>query len=95
MRVEGLLEREQARAQWDLEAERQECSLQPCRQEMELGLAESPAICMWRWERRVVHFDCLRAGWARSSHASDLDLVAAFPPFPWWLRSLASSALHN
>lgn len=63
----GLLEREQIRALWDLEAERQECSLQPCRQEMEPGLAKSPAICMWRWERKVVRFDCLPC----RSHASD------------------------
>lgn len=81
MRVEGLLEREQARVLWDLEAERQECSLQPCRQEMELGLATSPAICMWRWERKVVHFDCIQ----HSSHASEH--VLWNPPFllssPW------------
>lgn len=64
-RVEGLLEREQARAQWDLEAERQECSLQSCRQEMELSLAKSPAICMWRWERKVVRFDCIRQAGAQ------------------------------
>lgn len=72
------MEREQARALWDLEAERQECSSQPCRQEMELSLAKSPAICMWRWERKVVRFDCLQRG----SHASDHVLVAAFPPLP-------------
>lgn len=81
VRVEGLLEREQARAQWDLEAERQECSLQPCRQEMELGLAESPAICMWRWERKVVRFDCLRAG----GSAVPTPLI-----WFWWQPSLPS-----
>lgn len=88
---EGLLEREQARALWDLEAERQECSLQPCRQEMELGLAVSPAICMWRWEKKVVRFDCIQ----HSSHASEH--VLWNPPFllssPWPLPTPITQAV--
>lgn len=46
---------------------------------MELSLAKSPAICIWRWERKVVGFDCIHLG----SHASDHVLVAVSPPLRW------------